>query len=379
MPSFNHARFIRAAIDSVLSQDYPNLDLHVMDGGSRDETVEILKSYGDRITWVSQKDNGQCDAINRGLKHLTGDVICWLNSDDLFTPGAIRTVAETFAAHPEVDFLYGKGWVINELGTKRHDGGVLPLDTWKLIHQRNFIQQPSCFFRRSLFDKVGPVDENLFYVMDWELWIRFASYRGMYVDEYLSCNREYGQNKTQSGQFKRWREIKGMIRRYSDTKWPPVLWLYFIEALVQSVRPWPLLRYLEYPLSKIFFRGMLAEMSGRYRDGGVEQQFNISVGNPHGRRVLAIQFSPLSRYDASMRDDRKITIHWKNNHSERGELTLIENGQPQKFVLPIFPTGAAGFVHYEFKIDREPKTLTEGNGLPRREIVAFVDSFAPAD
>src|SRR5262245_14685301 len=96
MPSLNHGRFIRTAIDSVLSQDYPALELLVMDGGSSDDTVHILKSYGNRLTYVSQKDRGQSDAINRGLQRSQGDIVCWLNSDDFLMPGAVRHVATAF-------------------------------------------------------------------------------------------------------------------------------------------------------------------------------------------------------------------------------------------------------------------------------------------
>ncbi len=379
MPSFNHAKYIRDAIDSVLSQDYPDIDLLVMDGGSSDDTVEILKSYGDKIRWVSQKDKGQCDAINRGLGQLTGDIICWLNSDDLFTPGAIRAVAETFTARPEIDFVYGKGWTIAEDGKLKGDSGVLPLDVWKLIHQRNFIQQPSCFFRRSLFEKVGPVDEKLYYVMDWELWIRFAAHRGMYIDQYLSSNREYQVNKTQSGQFKRWREIRKIVRRYTHKKFPPVVRLYFLEATIQAARHRRWWGWLELPLSRVFFKGMFREMSGRYLDGGVEKHFKVSIGNPDAKRVMSMQFSPLSRHDPSLRDDREVTIHWRSHLGERGEITVIENGKPQRFSLPLSPTGPTGFIHFDFKIDRPPVELTAGQGLPQRQIAAFVDSFEATD
>src|SRR5215211_5618923 len=116
MPSYNQARFIRAAIDSVLSQHYNALDLLVMDGGSTDGTVDILSSYGDRLTFVSQRDHGQSDAINQGLRRVEGDIVCWLNSDDLFTPKAILNVVNAFDHRPDVEFVYGKGWNIDAEG-----------------------------------------------------------------------------------------------------------------------------------------------------------------------------------------------------------------------------------------------------------------------
>jgi glycosyltransferase involved in cell wall biosynthesis len=128
MPSYNQARFIRAAIDSILSQDYQGIDLLVMDGGSTDGTVDILASYGDRLQFVSQRDAGQSDAINRGLQRAAGDIICWLNSDDLFTPRAILDVVQAFDKHPHVDFVYGRGWNIDAQGNILGDSNVLPFN-----------------------------------------------------------------------------------------------------------------------------------------------------------------------------------------------------------------------------------------------------------
>ena len=169
MPSYNHAHFIRESIESVLSQEYPHIQLLVMDGGSTDGTVDILKSYGAKLQFVSAKDRGQSDAINKGFSRVDGDIVCWLNSDDLFTPHAVNVVMNIFAEHPDVDYVYGNGWTIDEQGTMLGDSGVLPFNLWKLIHQRNFLQQPSVFFRKSLLDRVGMIDETLHYVMDWEL------------------------------------------------------------------------------------------------------------------------------------------------------------------------------------------------------------------
>ncbi len=245
-----------AARVSILSQDYDALDLLLRDGKSTDKTVELLKSYGSKITFISQEDRGQSDAINQGFARADGDIVCWLNSDDLLTPHAIRAVSSAFEKNPDVDFVYGKGWLIDESGSRIGDAGVLHLDLWKLIHQRNMIQQPSCFFRKSRLAKVGLLNEALHYVMDWDLWIRFAALsKGRYLDEYLSCNRIYPDNKTQSGQLKRWREIHRMIRRYTTKRWPPVLSLYFLETMAQIVGKRPWLRQLEQLFRRGFFWG----------------------------------------------------------------------------------------------------------------------------
>lgn len=379
MPSYNQARFIREAIDSVLSQGYDLLDLLVMDGGSTDGTVDILGSYGDKVAFVSQRDRGQSDAINQGLARAEGDIVCWLNSDDLFTPNAIQTVAQVFEENPYVDFVYGKGWVIDETGRIMGDAGVLPFDLWKLIHQRNFIQQPSCFFRKSLIAKVGPVDETLHYVMDWELWIRFSAYRGLYTDEYLSCNRRYSGNKTQSGQFRRWCEIRNMVRRYTDARWPPVVGLYFLEAMIQTLRArsWP--KELEWPLCRIFSWGMTKEMSGRYADGGIEPTFHFSAGNPLEKEKLRLTFTPLSRYDSSRLGQAPITIQWKSSNDKKSGFLLMENGHAQEFTIPLGQSTPHGFIHFNCQADYPGQCVGEGCGLPSRRIIGFLDEIEVQD
>jgi glycosyltransferase involved in cell wall biosynthesis len=372
MPSYNQAKFIQEAIDSVLSQNYEPLDLLVMDGGSTDGTVNILKSYGPKIAFISQRDRGQSHAINQGLARVEGDVICWLNSDDMFTPNAIQTIVQVFTENPEIDFVYGKGWIIDETGRITEDAGVLPFDLWRLIHQRNFIQQPSCFFKKSLLAKVGPIDELLHYVMDWELWIRFSAYKEFYLDDYLSCNRTYNDNKTQSGQFRRWREIRTVVERYTDTKWPPVLSLYFLEATIQMLRLRAWLWQLVRLLSKVFMWGIMKEMSGRYTDGGIEPKFRFSIGNPLEKESLKLSFTPLSKYDPARLGQPSITIQWKSSNDHKGKFSLLENGQPQAFTIPLGRSSTWGFVHFHCQADYPGLPQGAGGGLPPRRIVGFL-------
>jgi glycosyltransferase involved in cell wall biosynthesis len=371
MPSYNHAQYLRTAIDSVLAQDYGALELIVMDGGSEDESVEILKSYGGHLEFVSVRDRGQTDAINRGFARARGDILCWLNSDDLFVPGVIPRVVRAFEDHPHVDFVYGRGWNIAESG-EIEDAGVLTFDLWKLIHQRNFIQQPSCFFRRSLIDRVGPVDERLHYVMDWDLWIRFAAYRGLYVDEFWSYNRVHRQNKTQSGHFRRWAEIRRMVSRYTDARWPPVMSLYLLEAILQRIRGRRIPSVIEQTLVRIFSRGMRRDMSGRYADGGVDPSFRFSVGNPRGRDHVTLTLSPLSRYDRSRLGDEPVTIRWRANTGGAGVLALQENGTQQHFAIS--PGRPSPFVHVTCHSDHPGVCLGAGAGLPARRIIGFLDT-----
>ena len=369
MPSYNHARYLRDAIDSVLAQDYGALELIVIDGGSQDESVEILKSYGGRLSFVSARDRGQADAINRGFARASGDILCWLNSDDMFVPGVIPRVVWAFEDHPHVDFVYGRGWNIFESGDIE-DAGVMTLDLWRLIHQRNFIQQPSCFFRRSLIDRVGPVDENLHYVMDWDLWIRFAAYRGLYVDDFWSYNRVHRENKTQSGHFRRWAEIRRMVRRYTDARWPPVISLYLLEAILHRLRGRRIPGVIERGLVRVFSLGMRRYMSGRYADGGVGRNFRFSVGEPRDRVTLTL--TPLSRYDHSRLGDEPVTIRWRANTGGAGVLSLRETGAPQHFAIS--PGRQSPFVHVTCRSDHPGVCLGAGGGLPARRIIGFLDA-----
>jgi glycosyltransferase involved in cell wall biosynthesis len=382
MPTYNQGQFIRQAIDSVLAQDYRPIELLVFDAVSTDDTVEILRYYAqkhpDVVSYVSRKDRGQSDAINQGLQQAKGDIVCWLNSDDALADGAIRAVIDAFTRHPDVQFVWGRGWTIDEQGRRLGDGGVRAGDAWTLIHQRNFIQQPSCFFRKSVLGRVGPIDEGLHYVMDWELWIRLSAFKGMFIDDYLSANREWGANKTQSGQMRRWREIRSMVRRYCDSAWPPVVWLYLLEAMCQVVRTYRLTRPLESIFGRMFFYGMNAPMSGRYPDGGVRQRFHLSIGNPDSRPFLRLRVTPLSHYDPALLDPYPVVVHWQNSRGQLGRFQFHENGQPQTIDIPLPATGEKAFVHFQFDVNRVPQVIAASELLPQRHIVAFLDGAEPA-
>lgn len=380
MPSLNQARFIQQAIESVLDQDYEPISLLVMDGGSTDGTLDILKSYGDRLSFVSQSDRGQSHAVNHGLLRAEGDIVCWLNSDDSFAPNAIRIVVDEFAQCSAAAFVYGKGWNTNQAGDVIGDSGVLPFDLWRLIHHRNFIQQPSCFFRKSLLDEIGLLDEDLHYVMDWDLWIRFSAHKGLYIDDYLSCNRTYAGNKTQSGQWRRWREIRRMIRRYTSSRWPPVLTLYGLEALIQSLRAQPWNQYFDWPLSKLFARRVAQNISGRYADGGVAPVFHFSLGQPSGvPRAVKMRLTPLSKFDRSRIGCAPIIIAWKSAVGDRGTFHLQENGHTQEFTLPLSRPVTCPFVHFRCRADHPGQLIEAGAGLSRRRIIGFLDDVEAID
>jgi len=222
-PSYNQGRFIRKTIESVLSQDYPYVEYVVVDGGSTDETLDVLRSYGDRVKWISEKDRGQSDAINKGFRMASGDVLCWINSDDILLPRALSKVAAYFEGHPDVAMIYGEGYMIDEHDNvkQRFPFTEPKFDLWKLVNVGDYILQQSTFFRKSVFDVIPMLDENLHYGLDWDLFIRIGKrFRVEYVPDYLGSIREHGEAKTSVGGEKRFRELVGVIRKHSSQRYP---------------------------------------------------------------------------------------------------------------------------------------------------------------
>lgn len=195
-PSYNQGQYIDETIKSVLDQDYPNIEYIVVDGGSNDKTVEILKSYGKTINWISEKDNGQTDAIKKGFEMSTGELIAWLNSDDVYLPGAVSRAVDFLRNHPEVALVYGKSYYIDSQGKRVGEYPTGPFDP-KLLPEFNFISQPSVFFRREAYISVGGLDADLHYSMDYDLWSRLSKeYVLEYIEDYLSLYRLHGESKT---------------------------------------------------------------------------------------------------------------------------------------------------------------------------------------
>jgi len=200
IPSYNYGRYLEACLDSILSQDYPNLELIVLDGGSSDNTVEILRRYERHLSfWRSEPDAGQYSAIEEGLNRSTGEIIGWLNADDMFHPGAFDAVARIFSRQPEVEWLMGRPNSFDETGEQKHVLSHLPMNSRaKYLKDEELIQQEGVFWRRGLWERSGAyIDKGLPLAADLELWARFfRSARLFSVDTLIAGFRDHPLQKS---------------------------------------------------------------------------------------------------------------------------------------------------------------------------------------
>jgi glycosyltransferase involved in cell wall biosynthesis len=239
-PSYNQGRYIEETIHSVLNQNYPKLEYIVVDGGSSDHTVEILKKYEGRLTWISEKDRGQADAINKGFRMAKGEIVAWLNSDDTYLPGAVPQAVRYFEAHPEVGMLYGEGYHIDEDGDLIERYYTEPFD-YQRLSEVCFICQPTVFLRAEVIRAVGPLDITLDYCMDYEYWMRIAKrFRIGYLGAYLANSRLHVDTKTLSKRVEVHQETLQVVKRHYGQV--PMRWInayahvYLIEKLLGKIQ-----------------------------------------------------------------------------------------------------------------------------------------------
>lgn len=174
-PSFNQGEFLEDTILSILDQGYQNLEYIVIDGGSSDNSIEIIRKYAEELTyWVSEPDRGQSHAINKGLQLASGEILTWINSDDILMPGALDAVADSFSRNRDAGFIYGDCLILNEDGNSIYANRVSSYDWGVLLYARSLINQPASFFRNDVLDKIGFLDEKLDYCLDLEFWARAA-------------------------------------------------------------------------------------------------------------------------------------------------------------------------------------------------------------
>jgi glycosyltransferase involved in cell wall biosynthesis len=212
-PSMNQVRFVERTLRSVLDQGYQPLEYVVCDGGSTDGSRAILTSYADRVNVVSEPDGGQAAAVNKGIRLTSGEVIGWLNSDDVYLPGALASVAAYFESNPAVDVVYGDGQLID---ADDRVVGTYYTEPWHpaRLAQRCFLCQPAVFLRRRVVERYGGLDERLHYCLDYEYWLRLAAAgaRFAYVPTNLAAARLYPETKTMGAPLAVHHEINTMLR-----------------------------------------------------------------------------------------------------------------------------------------------------------------------
>lgn len=213
-PSYNQGQFIERTLHSVANQTGAEIEHVVFDGGSTDNTVDVLKNFNPPVRWVSKKDNGQTDAVNQGIKATDGEIIGWLNSDDVYYPGAVARVVEYFDQHPDIDVVYGMADHIDLDGNAFESYPTEPWD-FKRLQETCFICQPALFFRRRVVGQYGLLDESLNYCMDYEFWLRLGKdgVRFAYLEEKLAGSRLYADNKTLGARVKVHKEINDMFKK----------------------------------------------------------------------------------------------------------------------------------------------------------------------
>lgn len=217
-PSFNHGQFLERTINSIVNQNYPDLEYIIQDGKSTDQTLNIIKNYEPKIKhWASVKDNGQSHAINMGFEHATGEIMAYINSDDMLLPGTLHYVGKYFAAHPNIDVIYGHRILVNE-NDLEIGRWVLPPHDDQILSWADYIPQETLFWRRSLWEKVGSrIDENFQFAMDWDLILRFREVGANFarVPRFLGVFRIHLNQKTSSQLFEKGiAEMERLRERY---------------------------------------------------------------------------------------------------------------------------------------------------------------------
>lgn len=250
-PSYNQGHFLEQTIQSVLTQDYPNLEYIIVDGGSTDNSLEIIHQYADKLSWwVSERDNGHADALNKGFAHATGEIYAWLNSDDTYQPGAIQQAVDYLLAHPNISMVYSDANLIDEQGKYLGRFPARQTDYAHMLNGSVNIPQATTFFWAHLWQQVGPLDLTLKYAFDYDLWVRLAKVAPIvYLTETWANFRLHEAGKTaylddrcypdmiqvslrERGRRFSWLTLRWYLRRLTYA-WLPLRWRVRLHQLIK--------------------------------------------------------------------------------------------------------------------------------------------------
>ena len=205
-PSFNQSAYLEQAIRSVLEQDYPDVEYMVMDGASTDGSVDIIRKYSSRLVyWASEKDSGQADAINKGMRRVRGEIVAWLNSDDYYLPGAIKSAVTALESNPQAVMVYGNMLAVDQTGQTINQLRYRQLTLEDLLCFQ-IVGQPAVFMRRAAFEKAGGLDLNFHFMLDHQLWIKLAAQGSIvHVNQTWSAARYHplAKNRLKAAEFGR--------------------------------------------------------------------------------------------------------------------------------------------------------------------------------
>ena len=271
-PSYNQGRFLGECLDSVFRQDYPDLEVLVIDGGSTDGSVRIIKAHETRLAyWCSEPDAGQGAAINKGLRLATGELVAWLNADDFYLPGALTRVARAYRQNPHASFYFGDGLRVDKNGDPLGEffpGGHVSFDLRALVYGLNCLLQPATFINRAKLSEVGLLNPALRYGLDTDLWIRLAAHAPPSpVAALLAASREYPETKTATGSFARVEELRQIAERYGEVAMTPGALCYFLDTLLRLARERKDIFPESYEQSIQTFWGATAKLLANYGAG----------------------------------------------------------------------------------------------------------------
>jgi glycosyltransferase involved in cell wall biosynthesis len=243
-PSYNQGQFIEETIRSVLLQGYPNLEYIIMDGGSTDNSVEIICKYEQWLAhWESKRDRGQADAINQGFARSSGSIMAWINSDDTYEPQAVPRMVRGLLEHPDHQIAHGDAWYVDESGHRLAKCGIIrPKFTFRYLLNRDPIVQPTSFWRKELWERVGPLRVDLNWGFDWEWYIRAGRHTEfLFVPEHVANYRLYSRSKTQTRAKRRERHAEiARISRQHGGWFQPILYIasvpsYYLEDVLSGL------------------------------------------------------------------------------------------------------------------------------------------------